>query len=423
MPYIILISPLLLAVLIVWLVATALGATYGSLGRAIAAHTAQPHQSSNAANALPTISVIVTTHNQAEALSRNLPSLLEQDYPDYEVIVVDIASSDETAHALETMEYEYQHLRHTSTPASARDISLERLAITLGIRSAHGTWIVLMTADSAPTSPFWLRGIAEETKDWRTLLIGTTSYDGKTSRTIQFEQLWETILTYSHIRRGKAALLPLPCNVALRRTAFAEAGGFGADLELRHGAVELLANRISKPRSTAYLLTPQTLVRHDAPTSKAVWQYNIIGRMSTLRHARHTCRLAIVETILLIQPWLLIIALGVPFAMSIITIAYTQAGEPIPNYILDLGRQAGAAAATDSSTFVAATVVASILTLMLLVYVAIKLHAVAKTARAVCVKSMPINFLYLELKRPLTLMRRHIRWLCTPRNEFRKRFV
>ena len=40
----------------------------------------------------PGVSVIVYAHNQGEALRRNLPSLLDNDYPNFEVIVVDDTS-------------------------------------------------------------------------------------------------------------------------------------------------------------------------------------------------------------------------------------------------------------------------------------------------------------------------------------------
>jgi len=50
-----------------------------------------------AASQLPPLSVILTTYNQEEALRRNLPLILEQEYPaDYEVIVVDMNSTDDT---------------------------------------------------------------------------------------------------------------------------------------------------------------------------------------------------------------------------------------------------------------------------------------------------------------------------------------
>lgn len=46
------------------------------------------------------ISVIIATHNQADALRRNLPRILEQEYERFEVIVVNDASTDDTEDVL-----------------------------------------------------------------------------------------------------------------------------------------------------------------------------------------------------------------------------------------------------------------------------------------------------------------------------------
>ena len=106
---------------------------------------------------LPPVSIVMTVHNQENNLRQNLPALLSQDYPEpYEVIIVDMNSDDGTQKLLERMEQEYMHLHHTFCPDTARDISLSRLAITLGFRSACYDWVLMMTADACPPSLHWL---------------------------------------------------------------------------------------------------------------------------------------------------------------------------------------------------------------------------------------------------------------------------
>ena len=43
------------------------------------------------------VSVVIHTHNRSVLLKRAIQSVLDQSYPDYEVIVVSDGSSDETA--------------------------------------------------------------------------------------------------------------------------------------------------------------------------------------------------------------------------------------------------------------------------------------------------------------------------------------
>ena len=85
------------------------------------------------------ISVIIATHNQADALRRNLPRLLEQEYERFEVIVVNDASTDDTEDVLKTLELKYANLHHTFTPSGARHISHKRLSLTIGIKAVFSS--------------------------------------------------------------------------------------------------------------------------------------------------------------------------------------------------------------------------------------------------------------------------------------------
>jgi len=59
---------------------------------------------------LPPLSVILCARNEADNLRKILPAILEQDYPQFEVIVINDASTDETEDVLGYMEEKYPHL-------------------------------------------------------------------------------------------------------------------------------------------------------------------------------------------------------------------------------------------------------------------------------------------------------------------------
>ncbi|WP_431198637.1 glycosyltransferase family 2 protein [Mucilaginibacter sp. P19] len=50
------------------------------------------------------ISVIISARNEARNLEENLPSILEQNYPDFEVVVINDCSFDTSDEVLETMQ-------------------------------------------------------------------------------------------------------------------------------------------------------------------------------------------------------------------------------------------------------------------------------------------------------------------------------
>ena len=50
---------------------------------------------------LPFVSVVVPARNEEGKISRCLKSLLQQDYPDFEIVVIDDRSTDSTGHIIQ----------------------------------------------------------------------------------------------------------------------------------------------------------------------------------------------------------------------------------------------------------------------------------------------------------------------------------
>ena len=111
------------------------------------------------ADAQPGMSVIITTSDQEEMLAKNLPRILEQDYPDFEVIVVDDNSKDDTKELLERLAEKYPNLYMTHTSDSIRYISHKKLSLTLGIKAAKKEWMVFTEPNCYTTSRQWLSRI------------------------------------------------------------------------------------------------------------------------------------------------------------------------------------------------------------------------------------------------------------------------
>ncbi len=73
------------------------------------------------------ISVVIPTHNRKDLLRRCLEAATNQDYPDYEVIVVDDGSTDGTG---EMVQHEFPQVRYIRQepnrgPAAARNRGIE----------------------------------------------------------------------------------------------------------------------------------------------------------------------------------------------------------------------------------------------------------------------------------------------------------
>ena len=126
---------------------------------------------------MPPLSVILCARNEADNLRKILPAILEQDYPQFEVIVINDASTDETEDVLGFMEEKYPHLYHSFTPDSARYISHKKLALTLGIKASKHDWLVFTETNCMPASKDWLRLMARNFTSQTQVVLGYSGYD------------------------------------------------------------------------------------------------------------------------------------------------------------------------------------------------------------------------------------------------------
>ena len=85
------------------------------------------------------ISVIIPTYNRAKHVTKAIDSVLAQSYTDYEIIVVDDGSTDNTRKALEPYTNNIKYIYQPNAGVSS--------ARNNGIKSAQGQWIAFLDSD------------------------------------------------------------------------------------------------------------------------------------------------------------------------------------------------------------------------------------------------------------------------------------
>jgi glycosyltransferase involved in cell wall biosynthesis len=88
---------------------------------------------------MPTVSVIIPTFNRSKLVINAIQSVLCQTYQDYEIIVVDDGSTDDTAEALKPYMDRIRYVYQTNLGASA--------AQNKGVQLARGNWISILASD------------------------------------------------------------------------------------------------------------------------------------------------------------------------------------------------------------------------------------------------------------------------------------
>lgn len=377
------------------------------------------------------LTVVIPARNQADALRRHLPAVLSQDYDLYDVIVVDMASADETLVLLEAMEMEYDHLRHLQTPPSARDISLERLALTLGIRAAQSEWVVITQADCEPASSHWLTTVSKSIRAHADaeIVMGYSRYDRPspswTGFKMGFHRLWHQQANYSHILTGHAAVRGDGCNVAVRKSCFIRHDGFAAHQNLKTGAADLMVNHYSTPTNTQLCTDPRAVVVQDLPTRSQWWQQQVFY-VETRRYQRNTLLYRTRFNLSLAWPWVSFLFIGLPVVAGILglSLSIRRADVAYLHPLALLTRNASAPVVPLSAWDI---VVFSLLLLTLLatlVFIAtLRIRQFNQLARTVGTPTYRLTYILFELCMPFWAMRAWLRHRFTKRNTFRKEFV
>lgn len=102
---------------------------------------------------MPPVTALVCTRNRGDSMLAAVESLLRSDYPEFEVLVVDQSTNDDTARAIAPY-LECERLRYLRTPT--RGLGRAR---NIGIAAAKYD-IVVMTDDDCEVPPDWLRHMA-----------------------------------------------------------------------------------------------------------------------------------------------------------------------------------------------------------------------------------------------------------------------
>lgn len=89
------------------------------------------------------VSVIIPTHNRVNSLSNAIRSVLNQTYQDFEIIIVNDASSDETIEMVAKLQTQDKriHLINNPKPLGGAE------ARNLGIQASKGTWVAFLDDD------------------------------------------------------------------------------------------------------------------------------------------------------------------------------------------------------------------------------------------------------------------------------------
>lgn len=234
---------------------------------------------------LPPVSVIVYAKNESENLRKHIPALLAQNYPTYEVIVVNDGSTDESDEVLKRFENDYKNLYHTYIPEDVKYLSRKKLALTIGIKAAKNEILLFTEADCEPISEHWIAKMARNYSPSTSLVLGFCAYG-------PYKGFFHKLVAYDNLVCGlqylSSALAHCPYtgngrNLSYRKKLFFAHKGFYKSLNLHAGDDDLFVNEAATPTNTQTEYTTESITRMAKIEQFSVWKEMKVSRAATQR--------------------------------------------------------------------------------------------------------------------------------------------
>ena len=198
------------------------------------------------------VSVIICARNEAENLRNFLPSVLKQDYPDYEVIVVNDCSEDNSYDVLGGYLLQYPHLRISNVNKDPKFTHNKKFAQFIGIKAASNEILLFTDADCQPESEHWLEIMISNFNDKTNFVLGYGGYlrkKGFLNKYIRYDSMIIAMQYLGMAIRG-IPYMGVGRNLAYRRSVFFEKKGFGAHSQVISGDDDLFVNNNADKHNT-----------------------------------------------------------------------------------------------------------------------------------------------------------------------------
>ncbi|HCU20835.1 MAG TPA: hypothetical protein DF818_16450 [Bacteroidales bacterium] len=198
------------------------------------------------------VSVIICARNEAENLDAFLPLILEQKYPEYEVIVVNDCSEDSSYDILGKYLLKYPHLKVSTINKDPKFTHSKKFAQFIGIKAAKYEIMLFTDADCRPESDQWMKSMASDFDDKTTFVLGYGGYfskKGLLNKFIRYDSMTIAMQYFGMAIRG-IPYMGVGRNLAYRRSLFFANKGYGSHNQLVSGDDDLIVNTNATPENT-----------------------------------------------------------------------------------------------------------------------------------------------------------------------------
>lgn len=221
----------------------------------------------------PSVSVVMCVKDDAYNLEKKLPIILEQEYPNFEVVVVNDASKDETEYVLRVLQEIYPNLNVVNLYNNVNGFLGKKYPLSLGIKSAKNEIILLTESDTMPLNYNWITTMVKGFKQKKDIVLGFTNFEQKPTflntlmhyenLTSAMNYLGNAILNNPYMGQGR--------NMAYKREFFFETGGFISQYNISVGDDDLFINKNANSKNTSVIINKESINLSSPKEKREEW--------------------------------------------------------------------------------------------------------------------------------------------------------
>jgi glycosyltransferase involved in cell wall biosynthesis len=246
---------------------------------------------------LPKVSVIICAKNEGENLQKFLPSILSQNYPEYQVVVVNDCSEDNTEMILAHLKQKHTRLYYTTIPVDRQFHHGKKLALTIGVKAAIHDYLVLTDADCEIPSANWLHNMVQGfSSPDKEMVLGFGGYQKKKgflNFLVRYDSFY-VALQYFGFALSKNPYMGVGRNLAYRKDLFTKNNGLKSHMHLASGDDDLFVQETATAKNTSIVIDHEAHTISVPPISFRNWRIQKGRHLSTTSRYKKSIKLELI---------------------------------------------------------------------------------------------------------------------------------
>lgn len=232
------------------------------------------------------VSIIICARNEDDNLTEFLPKILVQDYPEFEVIVVNDCSIDNTENVIDEFAKIFPNLKKVTIKEDDYYKHGKKFAVMVGIKGAKYENLLFTDADCFPANENWLKDMASGYATKKEIVLGYGAYkkdDGFLNKLIRFDTFLIAANYLSAAIKG-TAYMGVGRNLAYKKDLFYKQKGFSKHYHITSGDDDLFINQASTQENTNVVVSNNAITYSLAKTSFTDWKRQKQRHLTTAPH-------------------------------------------------------------------------------------------------------------------------------------------